>query len=439
VLTAALVLTGCNDRVGDDSASSDAPAPTRTLNAIAEQYVRLALEFGLHDPDYVDAYFGPPEWQQQAETRNVTLGDLRSRVQRSLGSLDATDVEDLSEIERLRHRLLGKRFRSMLLRIDMADRDAPQPRLLDFDEESRILFDAVAPDHDAAHFLAILDRIEALIPGDEPLPERVETFRQQFVIPKDRLTVVFDAAIEECRRRTIGHIPLPDGESFEIEYVSDKPWSGYNWYKGDYFSLIQVNTDLPIFIERAVDLGCHEGYPGHHTYNVLLERNLVNDRGWIEFSLNPLYGPQSLISEGSANYGIDLAFPDAERVAFERRVLFPLAGLDPSTADRYYTLLDLMEGLQYAGNEAARDYLNGNITPREAVDWLVNYGLSSVERAEQRVRFFDAYRSYVINYNLGKDIVRSHIESRAGQDQERRWAEFERLLSLPLTPSDLRP
>jgi hypothetical protein len=25
-------------------------------------------------------------------------------------------------------------------------------------------------------------------------------------------------------------------------------------------------------------------------------------------------------------------------------------------------------------------------------------------RAEQRVRFFDQYRSYVINYNLGKDL-----------------------------------
>ena len=29
----------------------------------------------------------------------------------------------------------------------------------------------------------------------------------------------------------------------------------------------------------------------------------------------------------------------------------------------------------------------------------------SNERAQQRVRFFDQYRSYVINYNLGKDMV----------------------------------
>ena len=47
----------------------------------------------------------------------------------------------------------------------------------------------------------------------------------------------------------------------------------------------------------------------------------------------PLFSPQSLIAEGSANFGIDMAFPAAERVAFERDSLFPLAGLDPSLAE----------------------------------------------------------------------------------------------------------
>jgi len=201
--------------------------------------------------------------------------------------------------------------------------------------------------------------------------------------------------------------------------------------------LIQVNTDLPIYIGRAIDLGCHEGYPGHHTYNVLLERQLVRGNGWVEFTLSPLYGPQSLISEGSANYGIELAFPDDERLAFESEVLFPLAGLDPKTAPRYHELSDLLAELDYAGNEAARDYLNGAITAAQAIDWLVAYGLYSRERAEQRLRFIETYRSYVINYNLGQDMVRDFVERAAGVDLARRWAAFERLLSRPYTPSDL--
>ena len=73
--------------------------------------------------------------------------------------------------------------------------------------------------------------------------------------------------------------------------------------------MIQVNTDLPIFIDRAVDLACHEGYPGHHVYNMLMEKNLVRERGWMEFSVYPLFSPQSLIAEGSANFGIEVALP----------------------------------------------------------------------------------------------------------------------------------
>jgi hypothetical protein len=402
------------------------------VDLAAERYVRLALTFAAHDPDYVDAYFGPPAWRDEAEARPVALAELAAETDELLAGLEGAEREDLEEVERLRLGALAKRLESMRLRMRMVSGER-----LPFDEESRVLFDAVAPDHDAAHFQSILDEIDALLPGEEPLSQRVEAFRQQFAIPVDRLDAVFEAAIDECRRRTLAHIELPAGESFAIEYVTDKPWSGYNWYQGDFYSLIQINTDLPIFISRAVDLGCHEGYPGHHTYNALLERHLVDDRGWIEFTVAPLYGPSSPISEGSANYGVEMAFPGAERAAFEREVLFPLAGLDASRAELYYQLADLLERLDYAGNEAARDYLDGQIDRQEAEAWLVRYALSSPERAAQRVRFFDTYRSYVINYNLGRDLVRRYVERRAGDDPEARWREFERVLSLPLTPGDL--
>jgi hypothetical protein len=49
------------------------------------------------------------------------------------------------------------------------------------------------------------------------------------------------------------------------------------------------------------------------------------------------------------------------------------------------------------------------------------------------VRFIDRYRSYVINYNIGKDMVAAYIESRGGD----RWVEFARLISSPRLPSSL--
>src|SRR5258708_674202 len=53
------------------------------------------------------------------------------------------------------------------------------------------------------------DRIEALLPGSGSLAERVETFRNRYVIPSNRLDAVMGVAIAECRRRTLAHIRLP--------------------------------------------------------------------------------------------------------------------------------------------------------------------------------------------------------------------------------------
>jgi hypothetical protein len=58
--------------------------------------------------------------------------------------------------------------------------------------------------------------------------------------------------------------------------------------------------------------------------------------------------------------------------------------------------------------------------------------------AQQRVKFIQRYRSYVINYNLGEDMVRRYIEKRSGADPQKRWSEFAELLSSPRLPSGLR-
>lgn len=404
------------------------------LDRIAGDYLFLELSMGLHDPAHVDAYFGPEAIERSAQSERLPLdeiralaGELRSQLERLRDRGAAADAMQAARINGLIGRLDALETR---IALNMGES-------ISFDDESRRLFGAAAPDHDAAYFQALLDDIDAVVGGEGELSTRVTEFRNRFVIPPDHLADVFDAAINECRRRTLQHIELPGIESFSIEYVNDKPWSGYNWYQGDSVSLIQINTDLPIFISRAVDLGCHEGYPGHHTFNALLEQRLVVEKGWLEFSLYPLFSPQSLIAEGSGNYGIELAFPGDERNAFEKEVLFPLAGLDPADADRYYELLALLAKLDYAGNEAARDYLNGTIDREAAVDWLVRYALTDRDRAEQRVDFFDTYRSYVINYNLGKDLVAEYVE-RGGADIDERWRRFEALLSSPMTAADLR-
>ncbi|HEX2252918.1 MAG TPA: hypothetical protein VHQ65_06605 [Thermoanaerobaculia bacterium] len=433
-LLIAALLTAC-------SAIAPPPSPADTVSAmdgIARRYVALVLELGTHDDGYVDAYYGPPEWRQQAEASPRSLADLRTAAEALAARIEALPpaTGEEAELRELRRVFLGKQLRAVAARAAMLEGET-----FSFDEESRALYDAVAPRHTAEEFEEVLAEIDRRLPGEGPLPERYARWRERFVIPPERLSDVFDAAIAACRERTAAHLELPAGEGFPVEYVTDQPWSGYNWYQGGYQSLVQVNTDLPIYVDRAVDLACHEGYPGHHVYNALLERELVEERGWVEFSVYPLYSPLSLLAEGTANYGIEVAFPGDERVDFERRVLFPLAGIDPALADEYYATQELLQRLDHAGNEAARRYLEGDFTRQQAADWLVRYALMTPERAAQRVRFFDTYRSYVINYNLGQDIVRRWVESQGGTADapERRWELFTQLLTTPRVPSALVP
>ena len=409
-------------------------APATPMNAIAERYVKLVLAMGQHDADYVDAYYGPPEWKTEAAASKTTVDQIGKGAAALLEELKAVRPGD-AEIDRLRHQYLERQLSALAARVRMLSGER-----LSFDEESRALYDAVAPRHPESHFQAILDKLEKRFPGAGPLVTRYDEFRRAFVIPPAKLDAVFKTAVQGCRQRTAKHVALPAGESFVIEYVTNKSWSGYNWYQGGYRSLIQVNTDLPIFIDRAIDLACHEGYPGHHVYNALLEKHLVKDRGWPEFSVYALFSPQSLIAEGTANFGIEVAFPGKERVAYEKATLFPAAGLDAAKAGDYYEVQALVEELSYAGNEAARKYLNGEIDREAAVAWLERYALMLRDRAAQRVRFMDQYRSYVINYNLGQDMVRRYIEAKGGTADrpEVRWRVFEELLSSPRLPSSLR-
>ena len=406
-----------------------------TLDTVAENFVKLALAVGQHDADYVDAYFGPEEWKAAVDEESLGLDAILDRAQALSQQIESLPVATADPMLGQRHLRLAKTIDSLAARARLL---AGEP--MSFDVESAALFDAVAPSFGAEHFQAILDRLDEALPGEGPLLDRYGAFKEDFVIPRDKLDAVFEAAIEACRVRTRDFIDLPEDENFVVEYVTDKSWSGYNWYQGEYQSLIQVNTDLPIYIDRALDLACHEGYPGHHVFNLLLEKNLLRDRGWNEFFVYPLFGPRSLIAEGTANFGIEVAFPAEERLRFERQVLFPLAGLDPARASEYYEILGLLKGLDYAGNEAARGYLDGDMTAEQAVDWLMTYSLMAEPRARQRLSFIEQYRTYVINYNLGQDLVRSHIEGLGGTaaDTERRWQLFADLLSNPLLPSQLQ-
>src|SRR5688572_5441928 len=115
-----------------------------SMNQLAERYVKLVLAMGQHDADYVDAYYGPPEWRKEVEAGKRPLGQIdkeAAALQQSLGA--AAPAPTTEEMVRLRHTYLTKQAGALRTRVAMLS-----GRTLTFDEESKALYDAVAPTND---------------------------------------------------------------------------------------------------------------------------------------------------------------------------------------------------------------------------------------------------------------------------------------------------
>ena len=407
------------------------------MNGIAEGYVKLVLEVGKYDPLYVDAYYGPKEWKPKEENLpadSVAFNKLIAVSDSLLNELELLSEYKATELETLRYRYLYKQIFAVKAKLIILNGSVMPFRL-----ESRALYDVMPPIVSEDSLQKILTELNKIVPGKGDLSERVVAFKKNFEIPKNKIQPVFDAALKECKSRTQKYINLPAGENFKVEYVTNKPWGAYNWYKGNLFSLIQVTTDFPVQIDGAVGLAAHEGYPGHHVYNVLLEKNLVKDLDWVEYTVYPLYSPQSIIAEGTAVVGEELLFPGDERIKFEKEVLFPLAGLSTKEADLYYRVLSLQEQMDDAGVFAARNYLNEDWTKEETVAWLQKFQLRTKERAEKYLSFIETYRGYVVTYNIGKVIIEEYLDKNGGTKDNlaKRWEIFTRIISTPQTPSGL--
>jgi hypothetical protein len=403
-------------RVGAADLSVDA-----ATNAVADDYVRLVLAVGRHDANVVDAYYGPPEWKAEAERGALLpLPELRARageLARRLAALPASPrrrflEKQLAAVDGVLRRLSGER--------------------LTLAQEARVLFDIEPPTVDPATFAEARARLEALLPGEGDLAARVRRFRAGFRVTPDRLAAVVDATLTELRRRTRALVSLPGDESFSVRFVSGKPWGAYNWYQGGFRSVIEINTDIPVEVDDVLAVLAHEGYPGHHVYNVLLEQRLVRERGWREFTVYPLYSPQSLIAEGTANAGRKVVMDDGARRAFLAHVLMPLAGLPTADLDRYLEVLDALRPFRYAAGVGARMLLDEGRPDAEVVSFLVRDGLQFPERARRSLDFDRTYRSYVFTYTAGLGLVQSRIGS--GPDRTTRFFD---LLQRPVVPSEL--
>lgn len=411
-------------------AAPGAGSAAARVDRAADAYVRLALALDARDPGYLDAYYGPAAWREQASDTSPSLAEIRQQASALASELRAVAASAVPADRRPR-RLL-RQVEALASRADLLG-----GATLSFDEESRALYDAVAPPVAEKSLRPTLDALARRLPGRGPLVERYQALKARFLVPPDRLDRVLTHALAACRDRTARQLRLPAGERVTIEYVGGQPWNAYARYRGGLHTVVQVNTDIPVPIDRALEVACHEGYPGHHVASILQDEELVRRRGWIEFAVQPLFSPRAFVAEGTASLGAEIAFPGEARARFEREELFPLAGLDPRGAEEYAEVERLVRGLAPAIIEGARRYVDGRLDAAQAANWLEAHAV--LPSPFSTIAFVNRYRSYVINYSLGQALVRAALETRAGAPDrpERRWAEFVRLLLEPPLPSEL--
>ncbi len=399
------------------------------LNHFAERYVRLVLAVGQHDDLYVDAYFGPRAWKEEAYWQPMAA--LRSQFNEGCQLLKVLSAEKFNAELQARYHFLEKQWSSIGAYLDLLE-----GKPLSFDEEAERLYDSVVAEFQLDELTAIHLELEQLLPSVGSLQSRFTLFKDSYIVPKDKAAAVFNAAVDKARELTKLQFTLPESESCEIEYVNDKVWTAYNWFKGDYLSLIQLNQDQPLTIDRYLELATHEGYPGHHVFNALQEQLLVKGKGWLEYSVYPLYSPISFLAEGSANYALRILMTAEEIVAFEGDVLMPLAGLDADMA-LFHKVFACIKRLGYFENHVSKLLTDKKIDQQEAIRRLVDDALYTHSRAEQRMRFFDGNRSYIINYSVGEDTVADWVEFES-DSKAVHWQRFEALLSRPRSASAMK-
>ncbi len=389
------------------------PGPELTLDDMARSYVRLAVALGEHDADSIDYYYGPPEWVADIRKAAPPLSQIQQSSFELIGALRSMPVHDAMRATR-------KGFL-----IAQAEAVACRALFLSgahstFDEETQCSFGVTSPStFNEKALAATRAEIAGLIGGHGTLADRYATFDAKFIVPPNRMRAVMEKALQGCRERTLKHIALPADEKIELTFAGNEPWSGYSLYKGAHKSIVTINTDFPLTVDRVLDLACHEAYPGHHTFNMIRD-DQVQRVGATELAVQPTYSPQSFLSEGAAAIASQVAFSPSQRVRFEREELFPIAGLPATQVDRYLKVEALVDQLHFAIPVIEREYLNGNLEFARAGAALEQQAL--MNQTFETLKYMNEFRSYVVAYTYSPDLLLRSLPEWGSPDAEnRRW------------------
>lgn len=397
-----------------------------------QSYLRLSLALGEHDVDSLDYYAGPPQLVAAVHAQTTTLEAMHAQAEQLDTQLATLCSQGRMAVERctqLRAQVQADAARARML----------EGKFLPFEAESRALFDVVAPTDTAAqaaareHARASIAQLLGQPHADaEQLARAIDHLEATQIVPNNKVPVVMQRALAVCRAATLEHIALPAEEHVDVAYVVHQPWSAYSRYLGHAHSRIELNVDFPLTVDRILELACHEGYPGHHVYNLMHDRLLVPTRP--ELAVQPTFSPLSFVSEAAASYAPELAMPPARRRQVEREVLDPLAGVDPRETGRVLQLQALLQRLDTAEPTLARQYIDGQLEFARAIAALQQEVL--MPHGEALLLYLNEYRSYMLAYTYGNDRMRAWMQ-RDGTSADAEWRRYQLLLTHSVMPQQI--
>jgi hypothetical protein len=389
----------------------------------AEAFVALALRLGAMPghKEEVDSYFGPEALHPAVQDDPDGLARLQADTDALLSNMEFEDTAHPS--------LRGARLLAQIRGFDaLLQVIGPAARSESFEDQAQRLYALSVPSLEAGAADRIIAALEAALPGPGPLSQRLSGFYRDFIVPADRRRVVFERAVQECRGRTLAHWQLPPAEKLDVEWTDSVP-AAWHRYRGGGRSTLQINPNAVALVGSAIDVACHEAYPGHHAQFLLQEQRAQPAGLPVEDRVVLLRSPASVLREGAANFGVDLAFPFEERVAFDERVLFPLAHLDPRQARRYETVHRLVEQLSAAVAPIIAAYRDHRLSSDEAEQQLAHEALVTSPGA--LLEFADRYGAYVLGYTAVRDSVRDYVKARSRITGKDEWAVLRELVADP--------
>jgi hypothetical protein len=387
------------------------------MTDVAVGYLELGLRLGRHVDGLVDSYYGPAEIKERTDTEEPrdprSLVEDAARLRESLDGLAEQRRNwlkaQLSGLETFARKLAGEE--------------------LSFEDEVERCYGIRPIRAPESEFEEAHRELDAILPGNGSLEERYRAWREEDAIPADRLADVVRQLAEELSTRTADAVGLPEGETVEFEYVGDRPWAAFNFYLGGLQSRVSVNTDLGMTPDFVMHLVAHETYPGHHVEHAWKEQKLMVERSQVEESIVLIPTPQSIISEGIAELGMEVALGDALQELTESFVSGTGVNYEAEVSRR---ALEARQPLaRVATNAAFMVHVDG-ATADEAREYVMQWALTSERRASSIVNFITdpMWRSYASTYQDGYDLCNRFVASDTGR--------FKRLLTEQLTPAELR-